>query len=62
MKQSTLVIESAVASVVSTASAFNGEMIIAWVVFGINVLTLISNALLSIYKKWKHRDDEEDEK
>lgn len=57
-----LLTTSAVTTTVSTASAFNGQDVMAWVVLGINIITLISNAALSIYRKWRDRDKEGDAK
>lgn len=51
-----LMTTSAVSTTVSSASAFSGENVMAWVVLGINVITLISNAALAIYRKWRDRD------
>lgn len=57
-----LLTTSAVTTTVSTASAFNGEQVMAWVVLAINVITLISNAALAIYRKWRDRDKDGDAK
>ena len=38
-----------------TATALGNE-IITYVTLGINVLILISNALLDVYRKWRDRD------
>lgn len=57
-----LMTTSAVTTTVSTASAFSGENVMAWVVLGINVVTLISNAALAIYRKWRDRDKDGDAK
>lgn len=57
-----LLTTSAVTTTVSTASAFSGQDIMAWVVLGINVITLISNAALAIYRKWRDRDKDGDDK
>lgn len=51
---------SGVATTASTASAFSGEDILAWVIFGINVITLLSNAGIAIYRKWRDRDADKD--
>lgn len=52
---------SAVSTTTSTVAAFNGDQIVAWVMLAINVITLISNAALAIYHKWRDRDkDKED--
>ena len=57
-----LMTTSAVTTTVSTASAFGGDNVMAWVVLAINVATLISNAALAIYKKWRDRDKDGDAK
>lgn len=57
-----LLTTSAVTTTVSTASAFSGDSVMAWVVLGINVITLISNAALAIYRKWRDRDKDGDAK
>ena len=44
-----------------TAAALGNE-IITWVTLGINVLILISNALLDIYRKWRDRDNDKKSK
>lgn len=57
-----LLTTSAVTTTVSTTSAFTGENVMAWVVLGINVVTLISNAALAIYRKWRDRDKDGEKK
>jgi hypothetical protein len=57
-----LLTTSAVTTTVSTASAFSGDNVMAWVVLAINVLTLLSNAALAIYKNWRDRDKDGDVK
>lgn len=52
---------SATASAGSVASAFAGDDIMAWVFLVINIITLLSNAGLSIYRKWRDRDDDRKE-
>ena len=56
-----LVSTSVVTTATSTASAFNGDDVLAWVMLAINVVTLLSNAGIAIYRKWRDRDkDKED--
>ena len=55
-----LLTTSAVTTTVSSASAFSGDNVMAWVVLAINVLTLLSNAALAIYKNWRDRDKDGD--
>ena len=62
MYERTLLSVSAATTAVSTASAFSGEEIMAWVVLAINVVTLLSNAALAIYRKWRDRDKDKDDK
>lgn len=51
---------SAAATTASSASAFSGDDVMAWVLLGINVITLLSNAALAIYRKWRDRDSDKD--
>ena len=51
---------SAAATTASSASAFTGDDVMAWVLLGINVITLLSNAALTIYRKWRDRDSDKD--
>lgn len=46
----------------TTAAATLGSEIITWVTLGINVMVLISNALLDIYRKWRDRDSDKKSK
>lgn len=57
-----LLTTSAVTTTVSSASAFSGDKVMAWAVLAINVLTLLSNAALAIYKNWRDRDKDGDVK
>jgi len=57
-----LLTTSAVTTTVSSASAFSGDTVMAWTVLAINVLTLLSNAALAIYKNWRDRDKDGDVK
>ena len=36
--------------------------ILSWVMFGINVLILISNTFLDLYRKWRDRDEDKEKK
>ena len=47
---------SAMATATSTAASFNGDQIMAWVMLGINIVTLISNTALAIYRKWRDKN------
>ena len=44
---------------VATAAQSN---ILSWVMFGINVLILISNTFLDLYRKWRDRDEDKEKK
>lgn len=57
-----LLTTSAVTTTISSASAFSGDNVMAWTVLAINVLTLLSNAALAIYKNWRDRDKDGDVK
>lgn len=47
---------SVMATATSTAATFNGDQIMAWVMLGINIVTLISNTALAIYRKWRDKN------
>lgn len=57
-----LLATSALTTTVSTTSAFSGDNVMAWAVLAINVVTLMSNAALAIYKNWRDRDKDGDVK
>ena len=53
---------SSLMTAVSTITATEvGNSVIMWVALGINVLTLVSNACLDIYRKWRDRDADKKE-
>lgn len=52
----TLTTVSCFSALSSVVSQFNGDNIMAWVMLWINIATLLSNAAISIYRKWRDRD------
>lgn len=63
MENTAIIMCSAVTAASSTVYAFDGNDVMAWVMLGINIVTLISNAALAIYRNWRDRDkDKEDHK
>ena len=51
---------SATAGAASVGAAWAGDNVMAWVMLGINIITLLSNLALEIYSKWRDKDKDED--
>ena len=47
---------SATAAAGSVAASATGDNVMQWVMLGVNILVLLSNTALSIYRKWRDRD------
>lgn len=47
---------SATAAAGSVAASATGDTVMQWVMLGVNILVLLSNTALSIYRKWRDRD------
>lgn len=58
MDTTTTLLASAVTATGSTVAAFNGDSVMAWVMLVLNVITLTSNTLLMVYRKWRDRNDD----
>lgn len=58
MNTTTTLVTSAVTATGSTIAAFNGDNVMAWVMLVLNVITLTSNTLLTVYRKWRDRNDD----
>lgn len=54
----TTLLASAVTATGSTVAAFNGDNVMAWVMLVLNIITLTSNTLLMVYRKWRDRNDD----
>lgn len=52
---STIVL-SATATAGSVAASATGDTVMQWVMLGVNIVVLLSNTALSIYRKWRDRD------
>lgn len=52
----TSILSSTAAGTASVVTAAAGENVMAWVMLFINIMILISNAALEIYKKWRDKD------
>lgn len=53
---------SATSGAASVGAAWAGDNVMAWVMLGINIITLLSNLALEIYKQWRDKDKEPSEK
>ena len=58
MDTTTTLLASAVTATGSTVAAFNGDNVMAWVMLVLNIITLTSNTLLTVYHKWRDRNDD----
>lgn len=58
MDTTTTLLASAVTATGSTVAAFNGDNVMAWVMLVLNIITLTSNTLLTVYRKWRDRNDD----
>ena len=58
MNTNTTLLASAVTATGSTVAAFNGDNVMAWVMLALNIITLTSNTLLTVYRKWRDRNDD----
>lgn len=58
MDTTTTLLASAVTATGSTVAAFNGDNVMAWVMLVLNIITLTSNTLLMVYRKWRDRNDD----
>lgn len=47
---------SATATAGSAAASAAGDTVMQWVTLGINVAVLVTNCVISIYRKWRDRD------
>ena len=61
MNTTTTLVTSAVTATGSTIAAFNGDNVMAWVMLVLNVITLTSNTLLTVYRKWRDRNDDKND-
>lgn len=52
---STIVL-SATATAGSVAASATGDNVMQWVMLGVNIVVLLSNTALSIYRKWRDKD------
>ena len=48
---------SATATAGSAAASAMGDTVMQWVTLGINVAVLVTNCAISIYRKWRDRDN-----
>ena len=67
MNTTTTLVTSAVTATGSTIAAFNGDNVMAWVMLVLNIITLTSNTILTVYRKWRDRnadknDNDKDDK
>ena len=58
MNTTTTLVTSAVTATGSTIAAFNGDKVMAWVMLVLNIITLTSNTILTVYRKWRDRNDD----
>lgn len=58
---STIVL-SATATAGSVAASATGDSVMQWVMLGVNIVVLLSNTALSIYRKWRDRDKDTSKK
>lgn len=58
MDATTTLLTSAVTATTSTIAAFNGDNVMAWVMLVLNIITLTSNTLLMVYRKWRDRNND----
>lgn len=58
---STIVL-SATATAGSVAASATGDNIMQWVMLGVNIVVLLSNTALSIYRKWRDKDKDTSKK
>ena len=58
MHTTTTLLASAVSATGSTVAAFNGDNVMAWVMLVLNIITLTSNTFLTVYRKWRDRNDD----
>lgn len=58
---STIVL-SATATAGSVAASATGDNVMQWVMLGVNIVVLLSNTALSIYRKWRDRDKDTSKK
>lgn len=53
---------SATAAAGSVAASATGDNIMQWVMLGVNIVVLLSNTALSIYRKWRDKDKDTSKK
>lgn len=58
MNTTATLLASAVTATGSTVAAFNGDNVMAWVMLILNIITLTSNTFLTVYRKWRDRNDD----
>lgn len=58
---STIVL-SATATAGSVAASATGDNVMQWVMLGVNIVVLLSNTALSIYRKWRDKDKDTSKK
>lgn len=58
---STIVL-SATAAAGSVAASATGDNVMQWVMLGVNIVVLLSNTALSIYRKWRDKDKDTSKK
>lgn len=58
MDATTTLLVSAATATGSTIAAFNGDNVMAWVMLVLNIITLTSNTLLMVYRKWRDRNND----
>lgn len=61
MDSTSTLLTSAVAATGSTVAAFNGDNVMAWVMLVLNIITLTSNTLLTVYRKWRDINDDKND-
>lgn len=57
-----IVTASATSGAASIGAAWAGDNVMAWVMLGINIITLLSNLALEIYKQWRDKDKDNKDK
>lgn len=57
-----IVTASAASGAASVGAAWAGDNVMAWVMLGINIITLLSNLALEIYKQWRDKDKDNNDK
>lgn len=53
-----IITASATSGAASVGAAWAGDDVMAWVMLAINIITLLSNLALEVYKQWRDKDKE----